>query len=81
MQTNTLSIGKFEQIGGVECYVATPTADYPSNKVLLYLMDIFGIHLPNHQVSITDINSERSLRLACSPSSLQTITLATGLRS
>lgn len=46
--------GKFEQIGGVECYVATPTADYPSNKVLLYLMDIFGIHLPNHQLLADD---------------------------
>ncbi|GBE90106.1 Protein AIM2 [Sparassis crispa] len=46
--------GKFEQIGGVECYVATPTVDYPKDKVILYLIDIFGIHLPNHQLLADD---------------------------
>lgn len=43
-------IGTFEEIGGVRCYVATPTVDYPKEKAILYLTDIFGIDLPNHQV-------------------------------
>ncbi|KAK7027270.1 hypothetical protein VNI00_015359 [Paramarasmius palmivorus] len=35
--------GKWEKIGGVDCYVATPSnADYPKDKVLLYLADAFG---------------------------------------
>ncbi|KAJ7904168.1 alpha/beta-hydrolase [Mycena leptocephala] len=31
---------------GVECYVVTPTVDYPEDKVLLYLTDAFGFQLP-----------------------------------
>lgn len=42
--------GKIEQIGGVECYVATPTGDYPKDKVILFLTDVFGIPLPNNKV-------------------------------
>lgn len=34
----------------MRCYVATPTVDYPKDKAILYLTDIFGIDLPNHQV-------------------------------
>lgn len=34
----------------MRCYVATPTVDYPKEKAILYLPDIFGIDLPNHQV-------------------------------
>ncbi|KAJ7435161.1 hypothetical protein B0H11DRAFT_1665042, partial [Mycena galericulata] len=42
--------GKIETIGGVECYVATPTVDYPKEKVILFLTDVFGFALLNSQV-------------------------------
>lgn len=41
-----------EKIGGVECYVATPTGDYSKDKVVLYLTDIFGIRLNNPKVPL-----------------------------
>ncbi|KAI0917870.1 hypothetical protein AcW1_006887 [Taiwanofungus camphoratus] len=46
--------GKIEQIGGVECYVATPTGDYPKDKVILFLTDVFGIPLPNNKLLADD---------------------------
>ncbi|PCH44450.1 alpha/beta-hydrolase [Wolfiporia cocos MD-104 SS10] len=46
--------GKFEQIGGVECYVATPTGDYPKDKVILFLTDVFGIPLINNKLLADD---------------------------
>ncbi|KAF9459319.1 dienelactone hydrolase endo-1,3,1,4-beta-D-glucanase [Collybia nuda] len=46
--------GKWEKIGGVNCYVATPTMDYPKDKVVLYLADIFGPQLINAQLLIDD---------------------------
>ncbi|PSR78069.1 hypothetical protein PHLCEN_2v7586 [Hermanssonia centrifuga] len=42
--------GKFEQIAGVACYVATPTGDYAKGKVVLYLSDIFGLRLINSRL-------------------------------
>ncbi|KAI0070435.1 alpha/beta-hydrolase [Panus rudis PR-1116 ss-1] len=42
--------GKIELVGGVRCYVATPTVDYPKDKVLIYLIDIFGIDFINAQL-------------------------------
>lgn len=42
--------GKIQMIGGVECYVATPTVDYPKDKAILFLTDVYGLHLPNSQV-------------------------------
>ncbi|CCM02577.1 uncharacterized protein FIBRA_04680 [Fibroporia radiculosa] len=42
--------GKIEQISGVECYVATPSGDYPKDKVVLYLTDVFGIPLNNNKL-------------------------------
>lgn len=46
--------GTLEQIGGVECYVATPTGDYPKNKVILFLTDVFGIPLVNNKLLADD---------------------------
>lgn len=46
--------GKMEKIGGVECYVATPTGDYSKDKVVLYLTDIFGIRLNNPKLLADD---------------------------
>ncbi len=43
--------GKIEKIGGVDSYVATPEADYPKDKVVLYLSDVFGLKLENNLVS------------------------------
>jgi hypothetical protein len=42
--------GRWEKIGGVETYVATPTVDYPKDKIILFLTDIFGPQLINAQV-------------------------------
>ncbi|KDQ50688.1 hypothetical protein JAAARDRAFT_211518 [Jaapia argillacea MUCL 33604] len=46
--------GKLETIGGVECYVATPTVSYPTDKVVLFLPDIFGHSLINAQLLADD---------------------------
>ncbi|KAJ7708959.1 Alpha/Beta hydrolase protein [Mycena rosella] len=46
--------GKIETIGGIECYVATPTVDYPKNKVLLFLTDVFGLPLVNNKLLADD---------------------------
>jgi len=42
--------GKFEKIGGVDTYVATPTVDYPKDKAVLFLPDVFGAQLINAQL-------------------------------
>ncbi|KII87466.1 hypothetical protein PLICRDRAFT_43104 [Plicaturopsis crispa FD-325 SS-3] len=39
--------GKFETIGGVRSYVATPTVDYKKDTVLLFLADAMGLELNN----------------------------------
>ncbi|KAF5383661.1 hypothetical protein D9615_003789 [Tricholomella constricta] len=46
--------GKWETIGGVNSYVATPTVDYPKDKVVLFLADVFGPQLPNAQLLADD---------------------------
>jgi len=46
--------GKWEKIGGVDSYVATPTGDYPKNKVILYLADAFGAQHLNTQLLADD---------------------------
>ncbi|KAJ7039223.1 hypothetical protein C8F04DRAFT_321879 [Mycena alexandri] len=46
--------GKFEHIRGARCYVATPTVDYPRDKVVLFLTDAFGLSLPNNQLLADD---------------------------
>ncbi|KAF7797495.1 hypothetical protein EIP86_008694 [Pleurotus ostreatoroseus] len=43
-----------EQIGGVECYVALPQGDYPKDKVVLFLTDVFGIPLINNRLLVDD---------------------------
>ena len=48
------SSGKWELIGGVNSYVATPTTDYPSDKVVLLLTDVFGPQLVNAQLLADD---------------------------
>lgn len=48
--------GKIEQIGGVESYVAIPTGDYPKDKVILFLSDVFGIPLINNKASLVPLS-------------------------
>jgi hypothetical protein len=50
MESSCLYTGTIESIGGVECYVGTPSIEYPHNKVLLYLSDVFGLALVNNKV-------------------------------
>lgn len=53
LSSETLS-GKWEKIGGVDCYVNVPTMEYAKDKALLYISDVFGPQLVNHQVCTTD---------------------------
>ncbi|KAE9401669.1 dienelactone hydrolase endo-1,3,1,4-beta-D-glucanase [Gymnopus androsaceus JB14] len=42
--------GTWEEINGVNCYIATPSSEYPKEKVLLLLSDLFGPQLVNTQL-------------------------------
>ncbi|KAF7333527.1 Dienelactone hydrolase endo-1,3,1,4-beta-D-glucanase [Mycena venus] len=46
--------GKIETIGGIECYVATPTIPHPKERMLIFLTDIFGLALPNNRLLADD---------------------------
>ncbi|KAI0085737.1 alpha/beta-hydrolase [Irpex rosettiformis] len=46
--------GEIVKIGGVESYVATPKGDYPKDKVVLFLTDVFGIPLINNKLLADD---------------------------
>jgi len=46
--------GKFEKIGGYDCYVATPSGEYPKDKVVLFLTDVFGLKLTNNLLLADD---------------------------
>ncbi|KAJ7133252.1 alpha beta-hydrolase [Mycena epipterygia] len=46
--------GEMTEIGGVPCYVATPSVDYPKDKAVLFLTDACGIILPNNQLLADD---------------------------
>ncbi|KAG1817091.1 dienelactone hydrolase [Suillus subaureus] len=46
--------GTIDIIDGVACYVATPTVDYPKDKVILFLPDVFGIELINTKLLADD---------------------------
>ena len=45
--------GTYEEINGIKTYVATPTTDYPKNKAILYISDVFGLELQNNRVRPT----------------------------
>jgi len=46
--------GEVKAIGGVQCYVATPQVDYPKDKAILFLTDVFGIDLINSKLLADD---------------------------
>jgi len=54
--------GKWEEINGVNCYVATPSGDYPKDKVLLFLPDIFGPQLINAQLLADDFAANNNVK-------------------
>jgi dienelactone hydrolase len=37
-------------INGIKTYVATPKVNYPKDKAVIYLTDVFGHELPNNLV-------------------------------
>jgi len=42
--------GTYEEINGIKTYVATPKTDYPKDKAVLYVTDVFGLELPNNRL-------------------------------
>ncbi|KAH8998159.1 chlorocatechol-degradation protein [Lactarius akahatsu] len=46
--------GTYEKINGIKTYVATPKTDYPKDKAILYLTDVFGLELNNNRLVIDD---------------------------
>ncbi|KAI0049329.1 alpha/beta-hydrolase [Auriscalpium vulgare] len=47
--------GKIEIVNGVKTYVATPEGDYPRDKAVIYLSDVYGaLNLINHQLLADD---------------------------
>ncbi|KAJ7133258.1 alpha/beta-hydrolase [Mycena epipterygia] len=46
--------GEMTEIGGVSCYVATPSVDYPKDKVVLFLTDACGMVLQNNHLLADD---------------------------
>ncbi|TFY70448.1 hypothetical protein EVG20_g2554 [Dentipellis fragilis] len=60
--------GKFETIGGIKTYVATPTGEYPKDKAILFLTDVFGPELNNNLVRLPPLFLPHlilTLTLAC----------------
>ncbi|KAJ7780157.1 dienelactone hydrolase endo-1,3,1,4-beta-D-glucanase [Mycena maculata] len=43
-----------KEIGGVKCYIATPAVDYPKDKAILLLTDVFGLDLVNNKLLADD---------------------------
>jgi len=46
--------GTYEEINGINTYVATPKVDYPKDKAIIYLTDVFGLDLPNNLLLVDD---------------------------
>jgi len=46
--------GKWEEINGVKSYVATPSKDYPKDKAIIFLTDLFGPDLINNRLLADD---------------------------
>jgi len=47
--------GTWEEIGGINCYVGAPSnVEYPKEKALLFLSDVFGMQLINNQLLVDD---------------------------
>ncbi|KAK7037582.1 hypothetical protein VNI00_011074 [Paramarasmius palmivorus] len=46
--------GEWQNIGGVDCYVATPDGEYEKDRVILFLPDAFGVQLSNNQLLVSN---------------------------
>ncbi|KAI0630599.1 alpha/beta-hydrolase [Trametes polyzona] len=46
--------GTTTQIAGIETYVATPSGEYPKDKAILFLTDVFGLKLENNRLLADD---------------------------
>jgi hypothetical protein len=44
-------------LNGVKAYIATPEVDYPKDKVLLYLTDVWGFERINAKVQMNSVLS------------------------
>lgn len=42
--------GTFETFDGIKTYIATPTSDYPKDKAIFFISDVFGHALNNNFV-------------------------------
>lgn len=60
-----LSIGQIVKIGGIDSYVVTPQGDYPKDKVVLFLTDVFGIPLVNNKVHTYSIYYYLPIKTDC----------------
>jgi len=49
MCLRTPLLGTYEEINGIKTYVATPKTNYPKDKAVLYLPDVFGLELLNNR--------------------------------
>ncbi|KAH7926966.1 alpha/beta-hydrolase [Leucogyrophana mollusca] len=56
--------GKLETIGGVTCYVGTPSGEYAKDTVLLFLTDVFGVEFLNNQL-LVDGFAENGFKVIC----------------
>ena len=78
-QVVTITKVKWEKIGGVDSDVAIPSGDYPLNKAIRFLPDVFGPQLRNAQVRSSIDVAGRSCHLTqiihCFSSSLTTLLL------
>lgn len=68
--------GKVEQIDGHDVYVATPSGDYPKDKALLFLTDVFGLPLNNNKVRLNLLLLRSPLRIS-SPAASCTVAVMT----
>ncbi|KAI6163537.1 dienelactone hydrolase [Pisolithus thermaeus] len=56
--------GKIHSIGGVPCYVGTPTIEYDRKKALILLTDIFGVTFSNNKLLVDDFARKGYLTIA-----------------
>jgi len=46
--------GNYEEFNGIKTYVAKPKTDFPKDKAVLFLTDVFGLELPNNPLLVDD---------------------------
>ncbi|KAH8926535.1 alpha/beta-hydrolase [Atractiella rhizophila] len=46
------AVGTIDNINGVKCYIGKPSVEYPKNKALLFLPDVFGLEFINNKLLV-----------------------------